>query len=203
MKVTKDIIEKVFVAINDQTLMADRFPMLLNPGIPDKGITVHSHFLTYLSTCGQKAGYSAITECPICIPASFQGIGEIRSDSVWFSMDDLTPRIAFEFERFEKGDEKKLKQKVENLAITASLTESLELAVLIYWVRSGSIPRSMDGIVSQYGSNLRRNGIVVRKAAVPLMIIKCVMRNSGITQNLIFGEFLRDTRNERRLSGGK
>jgi hypothetical protein len=163
--------------------------MLLQSGIPDRGVTIHSHFLTYLSSCGQKAGYSAITECPVSINESFQGIGEIRADSVWFDKSDLKPRVAFEFERFEKGDEKKLKQKIE-------------LAVLVYWVRSGSMPRSMDGVVAPYGASFRRNGIVVPKAMTPLMVIKCVMKSSGDTQDLVFGEFLRDMRNERHLSGG-
>jgi len=195
--------EKVFSAVSDITLMAKSFPMLLQSGIPDRGVTIHSHFLTYLSSCGQKAGYSAITECPVSISESYYGIGEIRADSVWFDKTDLSPRIAFEFERFEKGDEKKLKQKVENLTITAALSESLELAVLVYWVRSGSMPRSMDGVVAPYGSSFRRNGIVVPKAITPLMVIKCVMKSSGDTQDLVFGEFLRDMRNERHLSGGK
>lgn len=198
-----NISETVFSAISDKSHMAENFPMLLQSGIPDRGVTIHSHFLTYLSSCGQKAGYSAITECPVSINESFHGIGEIRADSVWFDKMDLSPRIAFEFERFEKGDEKKLKQKVENLAITAALSESLELAVLVYWVRSGSMPRSMDGVVAPYGSSFRRNGIVVPKAMTPLMVIKCVMKSSGNTQDLVFGEFLRDMRNERHLSGGK
>ena len=136
------------------------------------------------------------------ITQSFQGIGEIRADSVWFDKSDLTARVAFEFERFEKGDEKKLKQKVENLAITAALSETIELAVLVYWVRSGSMPRSMDGVVAPYGASFRRNGIVVPRAMTPLMVIKCVMKSSGDTQDLVFGEFLRDMRNERHLSGG-
>jgi len=203
MKRNSHISEKVFSAVNDRTLMADSFPMLLQSGIPDIGVTIHSHFLTYLSSCGQKAGYAAVTECPVSIGKSFHGIGEIRADSVWFDKENFSPRIAFEFERFEKGDEKKLKQKVENLAITAALSESLDLAVLVYWVRSGSMPRNMDGVVAPYGSSFRRNGIVVPKAVTPLMVIKCVMKISENAQNLVFGEFLRDMRNERHLSGGK
>ena len=203
MNRANNISGKIFSAINDQRLMTEKFPMLLQPGIPDRGMMIHSHFLTYLSSCGQKAGYSAITECPVGINESLQGIGEIRADSVWFNKDDLSPRIAFEFERFEKGDEKKLKQKVENLAITAVFSKSLELAVLVYWVRSGSVPRNMDGIVAPYGTSFRRNGTVVPKAVTPLIVIKCVMKSYGDTQNLIFGEFLRDLRNERHLSEGR
>ena len=198
-----NISETVFSAVSNKSHMAENFPMLLQTGIPDRGLTIHSHFLTYLSSCGQKAGYSAISEYPMSINELFNGIGEIRADSVWFDKTDLSPRIAFEFERFEKGDEKKLKQKVENLAITAALGESLELAVLVYWVRSGSMPRSMDGVVAPYGSSFRRNGIVIPKAVTPLMVIKCVMKSSGDTQDLVFGESLRDMRNERYLSGGK
>ena len=203
MSINSHISEKVFSAVNDQILMADSFPMLLQSGIPDIGVMIHSLFLTYLSTCGQKAGYAVVIECPVSINKSFHGIGEIRADSVWFDKEDFSPKIAFEFERFKKGDEKKLKQKVENLAITAALSESLELAVLIYWVRSGSMPRNMNGVVAPYGASFRRNGIMVPKAITPLMVIKCVMKSSGDTQDLLFGEFLRDMRHERHLSGGK
>jgi len=199
MKRSINISGTVLTAVTDKSHMAENFPMLLQSGIPDSGVTIHSHFLTYLSSCGQKGGYSAITECPVSINQSFQGIGEIRADSVWFDKSDLKPRVAFEFERFEKGDEKKLKQKVENLAITVALSETIELAVLVYWVRSGSMPRSMDGVVAPYGDSFRRNGIVVPKAMTPLMVIKCVMKSSGHKQNLVFGEFLRDMRNDRCL----
>lgn len=198
----ENISERVFDAISNNKLMLEHFPMLLTSGIPDRGVTVHSHFLTYLSTCGQKVGYAGITECPVSFTDTFPDVGEIRADSVWFSKNDLTPRVVFEFERFEKGDEKKLKQKVENLAITAALSESLELAVLVYWVRSGSMPRNMDSVVAPYGSGVKRNGIIVKNAATPLMVVKCVMRESDITQNLVFGEFLRDKRNERYIAGG-
>jgi len=138
----------------------------------------------------------------VSITESFQGIGEIRADSVWFDKSDLTARVAFEFERFEKGDEKKLKQKVENLAITAALSETIELAVLVYWVRSGSMPRSMDGVVAPYGASFRRNGIVVPRAMTPLMVIKCVMKGSGDTQDSFVWRIPSDMRNERHLSGG-
>ena len=114
MKRGINICETVFSAITDRSHMAENFPMLLQSGIPDRGVTIHSHFLTYLSSCGQKTGYSAITECPVSINESFQGIGEIRADSVWFDKSDLTPRVVFEFERFEKGDEKKLKQAADD-----------------------------------------------------------------------------------------
>jgi len=202
MKRSINISETVFSAVTDTSQLAENFPGLLQPGIPDRGVMIHSLFLTYLSSCGMKAGYSAITECPVNINKTFQGIGEIRADSVWFDKSDFTPRVAFEFERFEKGDEKKLKQKVENLAITVAFSETIELAVLVYWVRSGSMPRSMDGVVAPYGTSFRRNGILVPKAMTPLMIIKCVMKNSADSQYLVFGEFLRDIRNERHLSGG-
>lgn len=201
MHTTDTLCDTVFSAIRDVRFMTEQFPMLLHPGIPDKGITVHSHFLTYLSACGQKAGYSAITECPMALPDEFARIGEIRADSVWFDKSDLKPCVAFEFERFEKGDEQKLKQKVENLAITAALTQSLHLAVLIYWVRSGAMPRNMADVTALYGLQFRRKGILLKKATTPLMVVKCVLRESEQTRLLVFGEFLRDLRNERHFSG--
>ena len=191
---------QVFAGLTDQGLMQEQFPMLLCPGIPDIGLTIHSHFLTLLVGVGQSMSYAAVAECPIWW-ARKSGLGEVRADSVWFDKEELHARLAFEFERFERGDESKLRGKVENLAITSNTTEGLGLCVLVYWVRSGSAPRSMDAIVASYRDGFRRKGRDVAPARTPLMIVKCVMRPSIESDRLVFGEFLRDERNERVAHG--
>lgn len=196
----QSLADEVFKALIDQSVMAEHFPMLLSEGIPDVGVTVHSHFLTMLACVGQSMRYAAVAECPIWW-AREAGIGDVRADSVWFDKTPLRPRLACEFERFERGDESKLRGKLENLSIASSSTQDLRLCVLVYWVRSGSAPRSMDAIVASYRDGFRRNGMTIGPARTPLMLVKCVMREVAETDRLVFGEFLRDERNERLALG--
>ena len=130
---------RVFTGLTDRKFMKQHFPMLLTSGIPDLGLTIHSHFLTFLVGVGQALDYAAVAECPIWWGRDI-GLGEVRADSVWFEKTGAVAALAFEFERFERGDEGKLRNKVENLAIASASTPSLQLSVLIYWVRSGSAP---------------------------------------------------------------
>lgn len=192
--------DQVFAGLTNRDLMTEHFPMVLATGIPDIGLTVHSYFLTFLVSVGQSQGYSAVAECPIWW-ARDSGLGDVRADSVWFEKEAGNASLAFEFERFERGDESKLRGKIENLAIASSATPSLELCVLVYWVRSGSAPRSIDAIIATYREGFRRHGNDVAPARTPLMIIKCVMRPAPASQRLVFGEFLRDERNERLALG--
>ena len=188
--------DQVFAGLTDCDVMERHFPMLLASGVPDVSVTVHSHFLTFLARIGQSLNYSAVTECPIWW-AQPNGLGNVRADSVWFEKPNNNPTLAFEFERFERGDEKKLRGKVENLAVASLATPDLKLCVLVYWVRSGSTPRSMDAIVTTYRDGFRRRGHNVPPGRAPLMLVKCVMRPVVDSKRLVFGEFLRDERNER------
>ncbi|MGC9966663.1 MAG: hypothetical protein ABSE08_14765 [Syntrophobacteraceae bacterium] len=187
---------RIFEMLLQGDVMAKEFPMLLRCGIADTGVTVHSHFLTFLATVGQSLGYAAVAECPI-IWADRSKVGDVVADSIWFDKETLTPRVAIEFERFEHGDEPKLRQKVENLTIASLASTDLELSLFIYWVRTGSAPRSMESVVDVYRTGFRRRGCDVPPAVSPLMIVKCVMRPEKGGHNLLFGEFLRDERNER------
>jgi len=195
MSVCVSLADRVFAGLTNRGLMEQHFPMLLRSGIPDVGVAVHSHFLTFLVAVGQWLDYSAVAECPIWWGRN-RGVGDVRVDSAWFNRSDNNASLAFEFERFEPGDEGKLRGKVENLAIASSATPSLVLSVLVYWVRSGSVPRSMDAVVASYRNGFRRNGRAVSPARTPLMIVKCVMRPGESSGHLLFGEFLRDERNE-------
>lgn len=193
---------RVLDVLRRSDVMEQHFPMLIRGGIPDVGLTVHSHFLTFLATAGQQLDFSAIAECPVAWAGDFARLGDVRADSVWFDHVSLAPIVVIEFERFERGDEPKLRQKVENLAIASLATPGLGLAILIYWVRSGSAPRSMESVVTCYRDGFRRRGHPVAGAKSPLAIIKCVLRPSEDGSRLVFGEFLRDERNERLALGG-
>lgn len=192
--------DQVFAGLTNRDLMQQHFPILLTTGIPDVGVTVHSHFLTFLVGVGQSLNYAAVAECPIWW-ARTNGLGDVRADAVWFEKAHGNALLACEFERFERGDEGKLRGKVENLAIASTSTASLKLCVLAYWVRSGSAPRNMDAIVATYRDGFRRRGKEVPPARTPLMIVKCVMRLAADCERLVFGEFLRDQRNERLALG--
>jgi hypothetical protein len=189
-------------ALGQEANMAQHFPMLIRGGIPDVGLTVHSHFLTLLVTVGQSLGFSAIADCPVRWAANVNKPCDVRADSIWFDPKSLEPVVALEFERFERGDETKLRGKVENLAIASFASPTLALAVLVYWVRSGSTPRSMHDVVAAYPEGFTRQGQPVPPAQTPLMIVKCVMRESAESENLVFGEFLRDRRNEALVTRG-
>jgi len=186
----------LFAALSNTALMTQNLPMLLTCGVVDVGVTIHSHFLTFLITVGQRLKFAAVADCPVLWAPESTKLGEVRADSIWFDPQSNEAVVAAEFERFERGDETKLQWKIQNLAIASSALPALRMAVLIYWVRSGSTPRSMDSVVTSYREGFRRDGHDVPPATCPLMIVKCVMRDSPYSGKLLFGEFLRDLRNE-------
>jgi len=188
--------DKIFSAISQGDMLYKHFPMLIKNGIPDTGLNVHSHFLTFFTSVGQHLGFAAVTECPVIWSNAVAKYGDIRADSIWFDPHSLNPQVVVEFERFERGDETKLRQKIENLALATQAYPSLKLALLVYWVRTGNAPQSMDKIVECYNTGFRRHGFKARPATTPLMIVKCVMRSSIDNAKLLFSEFLRDERNE-------
>lgn len=193
---SEDTASRLFAALSNTALMAQHLPMLLACGVPDVGVTIHSHFLTFLVTVGQSLEFAAVADCPVLWAPESARPGDVRADSIWFDPRSYEAVVAAEFERFERGDETKLQWKIQNLAIASSALRTLRLAVLVYWVRSGSTPRSMDSVVTSYRDGFRRNGHDVPPATCPLMIVKCVMRDAAVADRLQFGEFLRDRRNE-------
>jgi hypothetical protein len=142
-------------------VMVDQFPMLTRHGIPDTDLTIHSHFLSYLVALAHPLGYSGVVECPVLAPpgSRWAKLGEVRPDVIWFDKADNAPVAAFEFERFERGGESKLRAKVENLSIAHLRSDRrLQLAVLIYWVRSGVAPRAVKEVSARYHTSFVRRG---------------------------------------------
>lgn len=172
-------------------VMADRFPMLTRHGIPDTDLTIHSHFLSYLAALAHPLGYSGVVECPLpALPGSrWAKLGEVRPDVVWFDKADNAPVATFEFERFERGGESKLRTKVENLSIAHLRSgQRLQLAVLIYWVRSGVAPRAVQEVSARYYTGFVRRGMRVPAAGCPLRVFKCTWRS--VTGGLVVSDIL-------------
>lgn len=172
-------------------VMSDQFPMLTHLGVLDADLTIHSHFLSYLAALAQPLGYSGIVECPL--PSAPGGrwaaLGEVRSDVVWFDKRDNVPVVAFEFERFERGDEPKLRAKTENLNIAYLRSgQRLQLAILVYWVRSGVAPQAIREVSQQYRTGFVRNGIHVPAAECPLCVFKCAWRS--VANGLVVSDIL-------------
>ena len=157
-----------------------KFPSLFITGVADAA--VHSAGVSYLLAIGLEMGLSAISEYPITLHSSdkWKRIRRVFPDSVWFHPETLQPWSAFEFERFERGDENKVRRKVENLVLSYHQSEeNINLCVLIYWLRSGLAPRSMTPIF-----NTISNGFTSKDQKVPpprckFLIYKFVMTESG------------------------
>jgi hypothetical protein len=161
-------------------VMMEQFPMLVRHGIPDVDLTIHSHFLSYLAALAQPLGYSGIVECPLLVnpDSRWAALGEVRPDVIWFDRVDNVPLVAFEFERFDRGTASKLRTKVENLNIAYLRSEKrLQLAVLIYWVRSGVAPKAIREVTRGYWNGFVRRGVRVPAAGCPLHIFKCAWRS--------------------------
>lgn len=161
-------------------VMAEQFPMLTHHGIADADRAIHSHFLSYLAVLAQVLGYSGVAECPLPLAAGSRWgrLGEVRPDSVWFDKVDNLPVAAFEFERFERGDETNLRTKIENLDIAYLRSDKrLQVAVLVYWVRSGvAAQTALREASSGYRTGFVRRGLRVPPASCPLLVFKCTWR---------------------------
>lgn len=194
-----DLITALTDEFTTRQVMAAQFPMLAQHGIPDTDLTIHSHFLSYLAALAQPLGYSGVVECPLPVSlrqaqdkspsGRWATLGEIRPDVVWFDKGDNTPLVAFEFERFERGRESKLRAKIENLSIAYLRSgERLLLTVLVYWVRSGVAPRAVREVSARYRIGFVRRGVQVPAAGCPLHIFKCTWRT--VASRLIVSDIL-------------
>lgn len=175
-----DLVAALISEFSSRQVMEEQFPMLTRHGIPDADLTVHSHFLSYLAALAQAFSFSGVVECPIPVPSDsrWARLGEVRPDVVWFDKADNAPVAAFEFERFERGDEAKLRAKIENLDIAYLRSEKrLQMTGLIYWVRSGVAAQTLREVTGGYRTGFVRNGIRVPAAACPLHVFKCVWRS--------------------------
>jgi hypothetical protein len=173
------VLAALLQAFASRHVLEEQFPMLAQHGIPDADLTVHSHFLSYLAVLAQSLGYSGIVECPLPVEPGHRWakLGDVRPDVVWFDKVDNAPVAAFEFERFERGDEAKLRDKIENLDIAYLRSNGqLQMTALVYWVRSGVAPQTIREVASGYRAGFVRRGVHVPPAQCPLYIFKCTWR---------------------------
>lgn len=127
-----DPVSQINSALSSIKFIEDTYPMLTSWGVHDEDVLVHSLGCSVWNTLGQNLGYMAVAECPA--PVSFGA--DIRSDSTWFSVEDRTPVVLIEFERFDGTDrgQKKLEEKLCNLIEAAvRWNKSPKVLVLSAW----------------------------------------------------------------------
>lgn len=153
----------------------EKFPLLFQTGLNDAA--VHSAGISYLLALGIEFGLPAIAEYPVIVHADerWRKTRKVMPDSIWFHPQTQQPWIAFEFERFEKGDEIKIQDKARNLAISYYQSRySIELCVLIYWLRSGIAPRSVVPLVNIFENGFSLDNSPVPAPKCPLLLYKFV-----------------------------
>jgi len=157
----------------------DKFPLLFKDGIDDSA--VHSAGVSYLLGLGIELGLPAIAEYPLIIHADekWKKTSRVMPDSVWFHPKTHQPWIAFEFERFEKRDELKIEEKVRNLALSHYQSRgTIELCVLIYWLRSGIAPREIGPLLKVFDQGFSTTELVVAAPKCSLSLYKFVFCQS-------------------------
>lgn len=110
----------------------EAYPVLVQQGVKDSDVFMHSIGCSIWNTLGHTLGYMAVVEGPA--PA---GSGDnIRSDSVWFDKRNIAPRVLIEFERYDGTDRGKAKlvEKLTNLMEASTRWSSQpDLLVLSAW----------------------------------------------------------------------
>jgi hypothetical protein len=155
---------------------AANFPLLFGKGLDNSA--VHAAGVSYLLALGIEYGLSSIAEYPITVHADnhWKAFGKIMPDAVWFHPHSNQPWIAFEFERFEKGDELKIKEKAKNLALSYYQSkQSIEVCVLIYWLRSGFAPNTIDPIINIFSKVFVANQITIPPPQCRFLAYKFVL----------------------------
>lgn len=108
------------------------FPVLLDPGVKDEDVLIHSIGCSLWNSLGHELGYSAVIEAPAPTAAG----ADIRTDSTWFSKAPWLPRVLIEFERFDSGARglAKLDAKLANLLEAANRwRDEPRLLILSAW----------------------------------------------------------------------
>jgi len=155
---------------------AAKFPLLFGKGLDNSA--VHAAGVSYLLALGIEFRLSSIAEYPITIHADdrWKSFGKIMPDAVWFHPQTNQPWIAFEFERFEKGDELKIKDKAKNLALSYyQSNQSIEACVLIYWLRTGFAPNTIDPVTNIFSKGFSANQITIPPPQCRFLAYKFVL----------------------------
>lgn len=106
----------------------EQFPMWTSWGLEDESVAVHSLGLTYLTTVGQRLGFTCCCEFPVAGH-------KVRADSVWWDRETRDVAAMFEFERYKGGDE--LRDKVRNLLLAYHRSKKTPLLLaLVLWTKN-------------------------------------------------------------------
>lgn len=160
-----------------------KFPLLFSKGLDNSA--VHAASVSYLLALGVDFGLSSIAEYPITVHADdhWKSFGKIMPDTVWFHPQTDQPWVAFEFERFEPGDELKIKDKAKNLALSYYQSrQSIEACVLIYWLRSGFAPKDLDPITNIFAKGFSANQVTIPPPQCRFLAYKFVLSQSNQLQ---------------------
>lgn len=163
----------------DLTICKNKFPMFFNSSLSDP--VIHSVGVSYLLSLGLELNLPSIAEYPITIHANnnWREFGRIFPDSVWFNSETNNPFVTIEFERFERGDEDKITTKVKNLILSYYQSqESVELIILVYWLRSNNAPKSIEPLKKIFIEGFVQNGKKVPPPKCKLLIYKFVVCES-------------------------
>ena len=125
-----------------------------------------------------ECGLPAIAEYPVSIHSTdpWKQLGRVLPDSIWFHPTTHQPWLAFEFERFERGDENKIRGKVENLILSYHQSQkTIDLCVFIYWLRSSLAPRSIAPIFNTISKGFQKQGHKVPPPGCKFLVYKMVL----------------------------
>lgn len=133
------------------------FPMLINWGIKDESVCVHSLGLNYLAALGRHLGFWAVTEYPVRVNRSF-----LKHDVVWWSKANGRVALIGEFERFETGQQSKLADKAKNLLLSfEALDRAPEILLLMPWTLVGTNLSGNQSACSVAYDGFREDGRMV------------------------------------------
>lgn len=135
--------------------ISSSFPVLMNHGLRDSDVFMHSVGCSVWNTLGHELGYMAVVEGPA--PAASGD--NIRTDAVWFEKETVKPRVLIEFERYDGSGRgmAKLVEKLTNLMEASWRWEhEPDLLVLSAW-SSGLVSApdflSLEDLYRQGASN--------------------------------------------------
>lgn len=197
-------------------LRKELFPMMTDFGIRDYSETVHTIGLNYLTAIGRTIeDVTAISECPVypyevtetevnsteMVAETYSGYNvrkepEVRSDSIWYSIEDNELLLLCEFERYDNSrlKNKKLEEKIQNLLIAYNqLGRKVPIILFVYWTYSKITPGDIsnyirifdEGFVMNNGTRI--SGIDGR--ITEYLVYHCVA--SGDKDNLTLNQWIK------------
>lgn len=153
------------------------YPVLVQPGVRDEDVLIHSLGCSLWTVLGHQLGYAALVEAPAPPAAG----ADIRCDSAWFDRDGWRPVALVEFERFESGPrgEAKLAEKVRNLLEAAARWDTApRLLVLSAWsvgIVDAPCPDALRALLRDGFTNAA--GVRIRgPSTAPLLLHRLLLR---------------------------